>query len=100
MPWPRPRSYAGRRGGASFGAHRARSQRLPGRPSPNGIARPPSAGRTGTATSSTSPVPERGLVPVAVAFHRRAEEQQRRIRFRGTEWQDTRVSRVGVTAPY
>ena len=46
------------------------------------------------------PVPDRDLDPVAVAFHRRAEEQQRQIYFRGTEWQDTRVSREGVTAPY
>ena len=46
------------------------------------------------------PVPSRDLDPVAVAFHRKAEEQQRQIYFRGTAWQETRVSPEGVTAPY
>ena len=38
------------------------------------------------------PEPARDLDPVAVAFHRKAEERQRQIYFRGTAWQDTRVS--------
>jgi len=46
------------------------------------------------------PVPTRDLDPVAVAFHRKAEEQQRQIYFQGTEWAETRVSKEGVTAPY
>ncbi len=46
------------------------------------------------------PVPTRDLDPVAVAFHKKAEEQQRRIYFQGTEWAATRVSKAGVTAPY
>ena len=46
------------------------------------------------------PVPARDLDPVAVAFHRKAEEQQRQIYFRGTAWEETRVSREGVAAPY
>lgn len=46
------------------------------------------------------PVPTRDLDPVAVAFHKKAEEPQRQIYFQGTEWAETRVSKEGMTAPY
>ena len=46
------------------------------------------------------PVPTCDLDPVAVAFHKKAEEQQRQIYFQGTEWQENRVSKEGVTSPY
>jgi hypothetical protein len=38
--------------------------------------------------------------PVAVAFHRMAEERQRQVYFKGTEWQEGRVSEQGLEAPY
>ena len=46
------------------------------------------------------PEPACDLDPVAVAFHKKAEEQQRKIYFQGTEWQDSRVSSQGVASPY
>jgi non-heme Fe2+,alpha-ketoglutarate-dependent halogenase len=46
------------------------------------------------------PVPARNLDPVAVAFHAKAEEEQRKIYFKDTEWQETRVTDDGVVAPY
>jgi hypothetical protein len=45
-------------------------------------------------------VPTCDLDPVTVAFHKKAEEQQRQIYFQGTEWQENRVSNEGVTSPY
>jgi hypothetical protein len=46
------------------------------------------------------PVPQADLDPVAVAFHKKAEEMQRQVYFKGTEWQTKRVSDEGVEAPY
>jgi ectoine hydroxylase-related dioxygenase (phytanoyl-CoA dioxygenase family) len=46
------------------------------------------------------PEPACDLDPVAVAFHKKAEEQQRKIYFQGTEWQNARVSSQGVESPY
>lgn len=46
------------------------------------------------------PVPTRDLDPVAVAFHQKAEEMQRQVYFKGTEWQENRVSDAGVESPY
>ncbi len=37
------------------------------------------------------PEPERDFDPVAVEFHRRAEEQQRQIYYHGTDWQEHRT---------
>lgn len=44
-----------------------------------------------TAYFEHEPEPERDFDPVAVAFHRRAEEQQRQIYYRGTDWQEHRT---------
>ena len=46
------------------------------------------------------PVPACDMDPVAVAFHRMAEERQRQVYFKGTEWQEGRVSEQGLEAPY
>jgi non-haem Fe2+, alpha-ketoglutarate-dependent halogenase len=46
------------------------------------------------------PEPVTDMDPVAVAFHQRAEEQQRKILYKDTEWQDARVSADGASAPY
>ncbi len=46
------------------------------------------------------PVPSCDLDPVAVAFHKKAEERQRQIYYQGTTWQDNRTSEQGVAAPY
>lgn len=46
------------------------------------------------------PVPARDLDPVAVAFHAKAEEEQRKIYFKDTEWQEKRVTEDGVVSPY
>jgi hypothetical protein len=46
------------------------------------------------------PVPTCDLDPVAVAFHQMAEERQRQVYFKGTEWQEGRVSQQGFEAPY
>ncbi|HIF09268.1 MAG TPA: phytanoyl-CoA dioxygenase [Sneathiellales bacterium] len=46
------------------------------------------------------PLPTCDLDPVAVAFHTRAEEQQRQILYKDTEWADARVSTSGARAPY
>ena len=46
------------------------------------------------------PVPARDLDPIAVAFHKKAEEQQRKIYFKDTEWQENRVTEEGKAAPY
>ena len=46
------------------------------------------------------PEPAQDLDPVAVAFHRKAEEMQRQVYYKDTEWQDDRVSAEGVESPY
>lgn len=46
------------------------------------------------------PEPTCDMDPVAVAFHRKAEEMQRQVYFKDTEWQDSRVSVQGVESPY
>ena len=46
------------------------------------------------------PEPTQDLDPLAVAFHRKAEEMQRQVYFKDTEWQDDRVSAEGVESPY
>lgn len=46
------------------------------------------------------PAPAGDFDPIAVAFHKKAEEQQRQIYFKDTDWQDDRVSKEGVVAPY
>lgn len=46
------------------------------------------------------PVPQCDNDPIAVAFHKKAEEMQRQVYFKGTEWQASRVSKDGVEAPY
>ena len=46
------------------------------------------------------PEPTCDMDPVAVAFHRKAEEMQRQVYFKDTEWQDSRVSVQGVDSPY
>ena len=46
------------------------------------------------------PIPQCDLDPVAVAFHQKAEEMQRQVYFKGTEWQNKRISEEGVEAPY
>ena len=46
------------------------------------------------------PEPARDLDPIAVAFHKKAEEQQRKIYFKDTEWQENRVTEEGKAAPY
>ena len=46
------------------------------------------------------PEPVQDLDPVAVAFHRKAEEMQRQVYFKNTEWQESRVSPEGVESPY
>ena len=75
-------------------------RRARGRPSPTGDSAALVRGEDRYGHFEHEPVPARDLDPVAVAFHRKAEEQQRQIYFRGTAWQDTRVSHEGVTAPY
>ena len=46
------------------------------------------------------PEPVQDMDPVAVAFHRKAEEMQRQVYFKDTEWQNERVSAEGVESPY
>lgn len=46
------------------------------------------------------PVPQIDLDPVAVTFHQKAEEMQRQVYYKGTEWQEKRVTDDGVEAPY
>ncbi len=46
------------------------------------------------------PEPAGDLDPVAVAFHRKAEEQQRKILYRDTAWADGRVAADGAPSPY
>ena len=46
------------------------------------------------------PGPQIDLDPVAVAFHQKAEEMQRQVYYKGTEWQEKRVTDDGVEAPY
>jgi non-haem Fe2+, alpha-ketoglutarate-dependent halogenase len=46
------------------------------------------------------PEPTKDLDPIAVAFHKKAEEQQRQIYFKETEWEADRVTKEGVKSPY
>ena len=46
------------------------------------------------------PVPQIDLDPVAVTFHQKAEEMQRQVYYKGTEWHEKRVTDDGVEAPY
>lgn len=46
------------------------------------------------------PVPTQDMDPPAVAFHAKAEEQQRKIYFKDTEFQEERVTEDGKVSPY
>lgn len=46
------------------------------------------------------PKPTSDMDPTAVAFHQKAEEQQRKILYKDTKWQDARVSADGAASPY